>query len=60
MPVKTSRPATRALSLRLHRAHADGIALALSALVTVATLSVVATTTGVVHRHPAATHLTGP
>jgi len=61
MPVKTSRPATRTLSLRLHRAHADGVALALSALMTVATLSVVATTTGFLHRHHAAVpHLTGP
>jgi hypothetical protein len=54
MPAKTSRPAPRTLSLRLHRAHADGIALALSALVTVATLSVVATTTTLAHRHHAA------
>ena len=61
MPAKTPRPATRTLSLRLHRAYADGIALALSALVTVATLSVLATTTTLAHRHHAAAlHLTGP
>ena len=60
MPAKPPRPATRTLSLRLHRAHADGIALALSALMTVATLSVIATTTTLAHVHQAALpHLTG-
>jgi hypothetical protein len=60
MPPKTPRPATRTLSLRLHRAYADGIALALSALMTVATVSVLATTTTLAHRHHAAPlHLTG-
>ena len=61
MTANTPRPPPRTLSLRLHRAHADGIALALSALMTVATLSVLATTTALAHRHHAAPlHLTGP